>query len=258
MIGVYQIVCNDNIYVGSSSRSIEGRWGQHLHALRNSKHCNPHLQNAFNKYGEESLIFSVLENISNPNDVIKAEQKWIDELNPKYNICQTAGSLLGTKLSDETKARMSAARLGGKRSAETRAKMSAAQLGCKPSDETRAKLSASHMGNKSHLGKKHSNETRAKISAAHIGKKLSDEHKAKISRATLGHEHSDEARAKMSAANICNYKAVKCLEENRIFKSIMDAAKYYNIQPNNIGKACRGERKTCGGFHWDYVGQIYA
>jgi len=85
-------------------------------------------------------------------------------------------------VSDETRAKMSAARMGKPttkgqpKSAEHRAKLSAANMGHRDSDETRAKKSASHHG------KTMDPATRAKISAALKGKPKSPEHRANISR----------------------------------------------------------------------------
>ena len=52
-----------------------------------------------------------------------------------------------------------------------------------------------------------------------------------------------------------NCKAVKCIETNRVFNSITEASKLYNLQRTKIGQVAnkRKGRKTCGGFHWVYV-----
>ena len=53
-----------------------------------------------------------------------------------------------------------------KHSEETKAKMSAAKKGVPKSEETKAKISAAKMGNAYALGRKHSDEAKAKMSAA--------------------------------------------------------------------------------------------
>lgn len=47
---------------------------------------------------------------------------------------------------------------------------------------------------------------------------------------------------------------VKCLEDNLIFESILEAGKHYNIRPNNIACClCKSSKaKTAGGKHWEY------
>jgi len=48
---------------------------------------------------------------------------------------------------------------------------------------------------------------------------------------------------------------VKCIEDNKLFKSIKEAGEYYKIRANNI--ACclckNAQAKTAGGKHWCYV-----
>lgn len=102
-------------------------------------------------------------------------------------------------VSDETRAKMRAARLGKKHSMETRAKLLGNKFaaGNKPSDETRAKRSAAMTGNKLTAGLKHSEESRAKMSASQLGRKHSAETRAKISAASLGRPLGEKRRAQM-------------------------------------------------------------
>ena len=57
-------------------------------------------------------------------------------------------------------------------------------------------------------------------------------------------------------------KKVKCIELNLIFDSL-SAAEEWSKSSNNpngkiaahqhISKVCKGQRKTCGGYHWKYI-----
>jgi len=78
---------------------------------------------------------------------------------------ETRLARLGRHISDETKAKMSAAQKGKFVSEETKAKMSLAQKGHPVSDETRAKQSLVRKG------KKQTIEWRRHISEAHMGEK---------------------------------------------------------------------------------------
>ncbi len=62
--GVYAIInkINNKFYIGSSI-GIQTRWWNHLADLRQNKHENPHLQNSFNKYGEENFCFQIIEEL---------------------------------------------------------------------------------------------------------------------------------------------------------------------------------------------------
>ena len=77
--GVYQIRCKDNgkIYVGSAV-NLEWRWRSHRRDLSNGVHVNPHLQSAWNLYGEASFEFSVLE-YAEERQLLITEQLWINK-----------------------------------------------------------------------------------------------------------------------------------------------------------------------------------
>lgn len=49
-------------------------------------------------------------------------------------------------------------------------------------------------------------------------------------------------------------KKVKCIETNKVFESGADAAKFCGLSRGDcIYQCCRGERKTAGGYHWEYI-----
>jgi len=61
--GVYVIRCTESnkIYIGSTTMSFIKRYNHHFNQLENNKHKNSYLQNSYNKYGEESFEFDILE-----------------------------------------------------------------------------------------------------------------------------------------------------------------------------------------------------
>lgn len=74
--GVYAIVRDGEIYIGSTQKSFRKRLSGHLCDLRRGKHPNHRLQNIFSKHGEAVFAFKILETCNgNP---VPAEQKWID------------------------------------------------------------------------------------------------------------------------------------------------------------------------------------
>lgn len=138
--GIYQIICGPTgkRYIGSAA-CISSRWGHHRAFLRAGKHANPHLQSAWNKYGEAAFQFNVLELVD--GDLLVAEQAWIDSTAPEFNMIKAgAPPMLGKKHTPESRAKMSAFLLGRKASPETRAKMSAKRLGHAVSSATRARI----------------------------------------------------------------------------------------------------------------------
>lgn len=154
--GVYMIKNNVNnkIYIGSS-KNINKRWLAHKFILNNKKHCNKHLNSAWNKYGEDNFIFSVIE-YEELDKLIEREQHYIDyydttNKNIGYNIAPKAGTNLGWQPSKETRRKMSdSAKRKPPISEETRKKLSIARRGNKNacrivSDEERKKISESHI-----------------------------------------------------------------------------------------------------------------
>ena len=76
--GIYKIInkINGKYYVGSSI-DIYQRWRNHKSQLKRNIHKNPHLQNAWNKYGENNFQFIIEKEVS-LNQLLEEEQKLID------------------------------------------------------------------------------------------------------------------------------------------------------------------------------------
>jgi len=140
--GVYFITNNisGKKYIGSAI-NLQQRETDHWKNLRAQKHRNKHLQNAWNKYGEESFSFSVLEFVKNKKDLIATEQRYFDIFKPEYNKCPTAGNMLGFKHSSESKQKQRLAKLKSWKDPEYRQGMVDAHTGYNPSPETRKKIS---------------------------------------------------------------------------------------------------------------------
>lgn len=85
-VGIYQILnkVTFKCYVGSTKRSFHDRFKDHKRFLKQDKHPNKHLQSAWNKYGEESFEFEILEVIDKSLDklyFLEQEQYWIVKFN---------------------------------------------------------------------------------------------------------------------------------------------------------------------------------
>jgi len=219
--GIYCIrhdVDGGRVYIGSSV-SLKARWKSHRTQLRQGKHHAAHLQRAWLKYGESAFVFEVLEYVPNVAELIIREQSWIDvagAINPLtgFNMCPIAGSSLGAKQTEATRAKISAARMGHVHSAETRIAMSIALTGKSPTQETRERL---RMAN---VGKTLSDAHKAKLSASHTGKAIktprhagakdnlsaaqkasekSRRHQKDLTEAHRGAKRSDDTKAAISA-----------------------------------------------------------
>ncbi len=78
--GVYLIlqISSRKCYIGSSV-NIRSRWATHKRYLRKNSHDNMHLQNSWNKYGENSFTFSILEEGIGTNQLEEKENEYIEK-----------------------------------------------------------------------------------------------------------------------------------------------------------------------------------
>ena len=105
--GIYLIfnLVSGKRYVGSSI-NIYNRFHEHIHILKRNEAHNKHLQNSWNKYGEESFVFQVLE-YCEPKVQFEREQYYIDLIKPEYNLTLNVVANTGHKVEEETKKKIS-------------------------------------------------------------------------------------------------------------------------------------------------------
>lgn len=48
-------------------------------------------------------------------------------------------------------------------------------------------------------------------------------------------------------------RPIRNVETGEVFDSAANAARHYKLYPQSIGSAARGEYKTAGGYHWEYL-----
>jgi group I intron endonuclease len=161
--GIYMIINPENgkCYIGQTV-DLKVRASRHLHDLKIGKHCNRHLQFAYNKANDKNFIFYVAEFCDREFLTVR-EQFWIDAIGDRriYNIAPAGGSCLGIKRSEETRARVSAATKGRVQAAHVIEAVRLANSKRVISEETRKKLS---IASKSRPGRKKTEEEKRKIS----------------------------------------------------------------------------------------------
>lgn len=143
-VGIYGIVGASRIYIGSST-NLRKRYVNHVSQLRRNVHHNSHLQNAWNKYGEDAFEFVVLEECA-IEQLIEREQHWLDTTLDKYNHHLSANSVAGHTPSDEVRKKISETLKGHEVSEETRLKIGMAGTGRVVTPETRMKISETMRG----------------------------------------------------------------------------------------------------------------
>ena len=144
---IYKIrnIVNGKFYVGSTIDA-RVRFQAHKRKLRAGKHQSPHMQSAWNKYGEEYFKFEVVEHVDCSENLLIVEQVWLDKHSGKsycYNWAIDASApMRGKKHSEDTKIKLKEAAQkvpsGGNsvlhkvpRSEETKKKIGDAQRGVK-------------------------------------------------------------------------------------------------------------------------------
>lgn len=176
--GIYTIQ-NDitgRIYLGSSV-NLKARAQTHIRELRKGVHVNTHLQNSWNKYGEDAFSFRTIIECE-PDELESIEGDlltggMVGDSNC-FNICiDPRHPTRGRKLSEEHKRKIGAANAialkGRKATEEHRKNQSMSQVGLlkgrKLSVEHKAKLSDAKKGKSAYWNKKpKSEETKKKLS----------------------------------------------------------------------------------------------
>ena len=243
--GIYMIknLVNNKVYVGQS-KELDKRFKRHINELKNNNHHSIHLQRAWNKYGEDSFDFIILEYCVE-DELDEKEIYWIDH----YNACDydsgynnKEGGSHG-KYSEESKRKMSESSKGQKCpewlkehfsqlysgegnpmygragelspnygkfvSEETRKKISEANKGKIVTEEQKEKISNSLKGRfigelNPFYGKQHTEKTKERLREINLGKTNSEETRKKISQNNIGKKYSKETKDKIRLSKLGN------------------------------------------------------
>jgi group I intron endonuclease len=162
---IYKIrnITNNKFYVGSTVNT-ETRFKAHRRYLRAGRHQSPHMQAAWDKYGEECFKFEVVEQLDNSEGLLTAEQVWLDEHAGKpycYNWATDASApIRGKKHTQDALDKIALNRTPPKGEAHY-------GYGIPRSEETKAKISEKCKGLVNPMkGLKHSEQSKANMSAA--------------------------------------------------------------------------------------------
>lgn len=92
LMGIYFIknIINNKKYIGSSI-NIDKRFKRHINELNKNIHHNILLQRSWNKYGENSFKFGIVQLINNKEDLLKVEQKYLGSISNLFNLAPASG-----------------------------------------------------------------------------------------------------------------------------------------------------------------------
>ena len=225
-IGIYCIenFVNKKVYVGQSV-CIEKRRSQHFGSLRRNCNDNKNLQEDWNKYGESSFSFRLLETCRK-DQLDERESFYVEKFKsnqPDFGYNFTNGGKKGFKHNPELlklESEIQYQKYEDNPELHDLHRINALRQWSNP--EIKAKILGANNGM---YGKTHTPETREKLKQARLGK--SSGRKIHI--------------------------PVICIELNRRFDSACDASKEFSLNTANIYDVCKGKRKTCGGYTWKYA-----
>jgi group I intron endonuclease len=243
---IYRIFFEGNIknYIGLAKNGNDRR-NNHLFKLNKRTHRNCHLQNAFNKYGQELFRFEVVQ-LCELSELSELEVFYIakyksDDRRFGYNIApggfrpiisaetrkKMSERMKGKPISEEEKHRLRTLNIGRKASEETKEKMRIIMAGKNIWNNDQRKIISERMqGNKHGAGKVRTDEWRKMISENNKGNKhglgriVTDEVKLKIREKRLGKPIWNEEQRKIISERNKKYKVS---DENK--KKIGEASK---------------------------------
>ena len=212
LVGIY---CFENIidhkkYVGKSE-NLEGRYKDHLRKLRRNKDGCVVFNYAWNKYGEDSFIYYIIE-YCDVSLLDEREIYYIKELHSHvsewgYNVFWGGKSSIMT---EETKKKISDAHKG--------------MVTYWPSEETKEKC---RVGS---TGKKLSEESKKKVGDSKRGIPRSEETKRKVSESRKGKYFGENnANSKLTEEDV---REIKRMLKDKIF--MKDIAKKFNVSEGTI------------------------
>lgn len=260
MACVYQIKneVNGKLYIGSTIRPAYIRKYEHFSKLRENLHSNDYLQKSFNKYGEKSFTFSIVEDYKFPEDYTKIyiveyllgrEYYFIEKLEAAYNL----------------KTSLTTGNTGYKHSEETRKKIGESNLSKNPSKRTLRKRELLEMkqrgefiqkGRKS--GWKHNPETIQKIkerSSQEDNALRMKELQKLVAAKRIGCHQSEESKRKMMVTRFGALKEIEIYKNGEFFKTCnmsTEAAKITGVKPSAIRNNLSGLSRSAGGYVFKY------
>lgn len=227
------------VYIGCTGDKVETRW-------KKGYHHNVALTNDVEKMGWDNFKHEVISTNMDESSAYALEKELIhkyDSTNTDRGYNKSIGGKINSGIvrSDEYRKKMSELKQGEKHNF----------YGKHHTEESKREMSVSSSGSNHPMYGKHlSEETKRKLSESHRRENLSEETLNRMRAARLGKKLSDSTKRKLSEVNS---KKVMCVETQKIYNSIKEAAKDTGCYDTNITAACNGRQKTAAGYHWTHI-----
>lgn len=218
---------NDSIYVGKTIKSVNTRLSKHIYE---SKYGCDSMKCRWIKDNNYSINIEVVD-IVNVDDWVFWECYWISYFtNYGFNLVNSNSGGGGVN---------------------------------KHSKEFSDWLSNRNIGNTYMLGKKHSEKTKEILREVNLGKvgpnkgkNFSQEWRDNLSKAKKGKTSNRKGTKWSKSTRDKKQKSILQLDKNskiiNVWDSIRSASNSLGISEGNIVTVCKGNRKTAGGFNWEY------
>lgn len=245
---IYKItnIKDGKVYIGQTTVNFEYRINKHLFELKNNIHKNTHLQNAWNKYGEENFKFEVLQECG-LEEIDELERFWIalyDSTNRNYGYNFENGGNKNKRIHKETLKKLSEKSKRNWRDPQYLKKMKIRSDKMKGSNNPLAvkiicindgKVFDSMMDAANYY--QISNKS---ICSVCKGKKIST-HGLQFAYYEDGKEYKLKEVPKYKKGNHHSARKIICINDNKIFDSIVEASEYYQINYGNIYQVVTGK-----------------
>lgn len=229
---------NNKYYIGITRQSIQNRWRRNGEGYR----TQPKFYQAIQKYGWNNFEHKILYEKLTAEEASLIEQRLIveyDSIKNGYNISPGGTT---TNHSQETKEKIRQSLIGKHHTEETKALISKTKQ-----EQSGKKVQCIETGiiyNSMGEAMKETGVDKSSIRKACKGEVI-----------TAGNFHWKflDSNIEIPQRKDKRKKAVICLNDNKIYQSVSEAARITNSDFSNIAKVCNGKYKSTNGLKWKWL-----